>query len=233
MKVFNEQCDAMISPDGSYKRLPIISAWANSSAIYWINPLAPATALFIKIGNADRTGWNCSLKAYYHPKHELYRVYIPGKYFTGHYETVYQIVEVDENDSRHVFGEGILRVFKGSIQEVSDGQIVAWAKWPDGLVREIAIREDDVGAPVFSVGKIVDKEVSLGEIYAHNNATGQFHLVTTFFDDVGEAMLAVSETPVNGGFDQFVADEGNFYRRIECGTDSSGFTTLKTGDIRV
>ena len=232
MNGFHEQCDGVVTLDGSHKRLPILSAWANSSAVYWINPQAPATAMFIKVGNANKDGWNCSLKAYFHPKRGMYRVYVPGKYFTGHYETVYQIVEVDENDSRHISGEGALRVYKSSIQEAEEIQIVACAKWPDGLVREIKIREDETGAPVFSIGEVVEKEISQGEIYAFNNATGQFHLVTTFFDEVDEPMLTVSETPVNGGFDQFVADANGFYRRIECEEDDSGSMTLQTGEKR-
>ena len=233
MNGFHEQCDGVISTDGSYKRLPILSAWSGSSAVYWINPQAPATELDIKIGNSDKSGWNCSLKAYYHPKRELYRVYVPGKYFTGHYETVYQIVEVYENDSKHVLGEGALRVYKSAIQGIAESQIVACAKWPDGHVREITIREDETGAPVFSIGEVVEKEISHGEIYAYNNATGQFHLVTTFFDEVDEPMLTVSETPVNGGFDQFVPDANGFYRRIECAEDDSGSMTLQTGDKRL
>ena len=232
MKAFNEQCDAVISLDGSHKRLPIVSAWANSSAVYWINPQAPATALYVKIGNANKSGWNCSLKAYYHPKRGMYRVYVPGKYFTGHYETVYQIVEVDDGDARHVLGEGALRVYRSAIQDQADEIRECCASFPDGKCRRISISYDDTGAPVFDVS--VDSFVSgvlPGPLFAYDKAKGAFFRVTGVIDESGTPTLDVAQEPADDGERKYFHDpKTGFYRPMDAAEDSSGVESLVTGD---
>lgn len=226
-----EQNNGIVIIDGTTKRLPMLTAWKNSSSVYWVKPEYLASEMYFKVGSADGKSWAANISMFCHARRGLFRAYVPGLHFAGgRYETKYQIVTIDEEGCEHVSGEGVIRVFDSSIGEYAPFHVVARAGWPDGNVREITITEDETGAAIFTVGGIVEGEAPQGEIYAHENSSGQFHLVTTFIDEVGEPMLSVSENPVNGGFDQFVADGSGFYRRIECATDESGSTTLQTGD---
>lgn len=232
MNSLHEQCDGMISIDGTSRQLPILYAWHGSSAVYWINAPFVSSKLYIRIGKSDLSGFQTKLFAHYHPVRGMWRVYVPGTFFSAKCETWYQIGISDENEQNHVYGEGKLRVNASHIQVVDDKKKVSYAWWPDGKARKIVIEEDKVGEPVFSVGEIVDAPVGrIQEIFAFNKATGFFHSVSTFFDEANEPMLSVSDEPVEAGEDRFVEDVCGFYRRIECFTDESEATALQTGEI--
>lgn len=239
----NEQCDGIITVDGSLRHLPILRAWGNSSAVYWVDPAFPTEAMEFKVGNADMTAWAATLRMCFHPKRGLWRVYVPGRYFTGRCETRYKIVAQDERGSRHVAGEGVLRVYSGGIPDRNDSPVEypaanCYAKFPDGKWRVVTVSEDEAGAPVFSIGGEVvsDAEFEGGQpsqIFAYNNATGLYHAVTAFIDEAGEPSLSLDEEPCADGEDCFVLDPATgFHRRIEAAADEAGCLTLRTGERR-
>ena len=235
----NEQNNAIIALDGSHRRLPIITAWANSSSVFWVLPSFPTTAMQFKVGNADKTAWAATLKMCFHPKRGLWRIYIPGRYFTGRYETSYEIVVADEYGNRHVSGEGVLRVYASAIPDKNDSPSESpsencYARFPDGKYRAVTVTEDEAGAPVFSIGAEVDGAAFEGEpkrIYAYNNATGLYHEVQSLVDEAGEASLSIVDEPSEDGEDCYVLNPATgFYHRIEVATDEAGELAMKTGE---
>ena len=227
-----EQNDGMVTLDGSLERLPILRAWVNSSAVYWVNPSYPATGMIFLVGNADMSGWAAQLAMTCHPQRGLWRVYVPGKAFTERSETRYRIVSLDEDGARHVEGEGIFRVCSGSIPDAADSTETCRATFPDGKVREVIVSEDSTGTPIFVVGDAVEGATpDVRPIYAFDNATGFFHLVTAFIDETGEPMLSVADEPSEGGEETFARGGGGFYYRVDCGEDEAGAMALKTGGM--
>ena len=227
-----EQNDGMVVLDGSLQRLPILRAWVNSSEVYWVKPSYPATGMLFMAGNADMSGWAAQLAMTCHPKRGLWRVYVPGAAFTARCESRYRIVSLDENVARHVEGEGILRVFDGAIPDVADSTETCLATFPGGEVREVTVKDDSTGTPIFSVGEVVEgAEADARPIYAFNKATGFFYLVTAFVDEAGEPMLSVAEEPSEGGEETFARGESGFYYRVDCAVDSTGVMALQTGGM--
>ena len=228
-----EQNDGIVVLDGDCGRLPpILDAWVNSSAVYWFRPPFPATGMTLMVGSARADGWAAKVKMYCHPKRGLWRAYVPGRTFTVRSETRYKVVALDEHGMRHVCGEGILRVYDGSVPDVEEYTAKCLAAFPDGTVREVTVAEDEAGEPSFVVGNPVDgASASAGPIYAYNKASGFFHAVTAFFDEAGEPMLAVADEPSAGGFESYAKDSSGFYRRVECAEDDAGEMALQTGEV--
>jgi hypothetical protein len=228
-----EQNDGMVSLDGTLSQLPILKAWTNSSAVYWVKPSYPATGMMFMVGNEAMDGWAAILSMTLHPKRGLWRVYVPGAAFGGRYETRYKIVSLDGEGAKHVEGEGILRVYAGKIADVTPQGEVSEVAFPDGEVRKVTVAEDSTGEPVFSIGDVVEGATAEARpIYAYNKATGFFYLVTPFIDEVGEPMLSVADKPSDDGFDCFVKDASGFYfRRIDCFEDETGEMALQTGGL--
>ena len=227
-----EQNNGIIVLDGSLGALPILPAWTNSSAVYWVKPSFPVTGMAFLVGNAAADGWAAQVEMVYHPQRGLWRAYVPGSVFTAHCETRYMIVSIDGECMRHVEGEGILRVHTGAFHGVADTVRNCYIAFPDGKVRDVAVTEDSTGAPIFTVGGVV--EAAPGDVrpaYAHNNATGRFYLVSAFIDETGAPMLSVADEPSDGGEDTYVRDESGFYRRMDCATDDAGATMLQTGGL--
>lgn len=226
-----EQNDGMVVLDGTLSRLPILAAWVNSSAVYWVRPAYPATGMTFMVGDADSDGWAARIAMTCHPVRGLWRVYVPGKTFTKRCETRYRIVSVDDSNCRHVDGEGILRVYTGGIDDISDSVENCYATFPGGAVRAVTVAQDETGVPVFSVGEVVEgAESDVKPIYAYNKATGFYHLVTAFVDEAGEPMLSVADDPADaGGRATFVRDASGFYHRVECAEDTAGAVMLQTG----
>ena len=230
---YREQNNGYVALDGSQRQLPILEAYVGSSSVYWFKPEYAAAEMSLRIGDARKISWSEPIRMSCHPKKGLFRVYVPGANFKQRCETYYQVITVDENGNKHISGEGIIRIYSSHISEVVDESIVAYAWFPDDKARSVTITEDEVGAPIFTIGDVVDAPIGkLQTIYAFNKATGFFHIVSTFFDDVGEPMLSVSEEAIEGGADRFVLDESGFYRRIECAEDDSGSMMLQTGEKR-
>lgn len=226
-----EQNNGIVALDGSLQRLPILEAWTNSSAVYWAKPSYPATGMVFLVGNAAMDGWAAQLTMTLHPQRGLWRVYVPGEAFTEHCETRYQIVSLDSEGMRHVEGEGILRVYKGAVPSVADTVQNCYATFPGGEVREVTVRNDSTGTPVFSVGGVVEgADADERPIYAFNKATGFYYLVTPFVDDAGEPSLSVADEPSEGGDETFVRDASGFYHRVECAADAAGAMALQTGE---
>ena len=108
-----------------------------------------------------------------------------------------------------------------------------YATFPDGKVRDITVTEDYTGVPIFTVGGIiVGANPDTAPIYAFDNSTGFYHLVTTFIDGAGEPMLSVAEEPSDEGTATYVRDASGFYRRMDCFEDSSGKMALRTGEVQ-
>lgn len=227
-----EQNDGMVVLDGTLQRLPILTAWVNSSAVFWVRPSYPATGMIFLVGDAKAETWAAQLAMTLHPMRGLWRVYVPGAAFAERSETRYRIVSLDDQGSRHVEGEGIFRVYSGKIPDIADSTDNCMATFPDGKVRAVMVKEDSTGTPIFAVGDVVDDaDADVRPIWAFNKATGFFHLVTAFFDDAGEPMLSVAEEPSEGGEDTFVRGVSGFYYRVDCAVDTSGTMMLQTGGM--
>lgn len=240
MNCLREQCNGIITVDGTKKSLPIVEAWCGSSSVYWVNPSFPVNGMLLKIGNPDKSGWFDTIPLYYHPERGMWRAYVPGTYFRCHAETAYKIVAIDEYDRRTVAGEGILRVYGGSIHDIMDDplespEIQCYAPFSDGSWRKVTVTEDVFGETVFRIG---EKAVDVGQfeqtpkdLYAYNKARGVFFSVSGKIDEVGEPTLYCSDTPSTFGEQSFALDDASkFYYRIEATIDEVGETILKVGD---
>ena len=237
MNPFREQNNGVIAPDGTSKRLPILHAWQGSSAVYWVVPAYPPSGMQFKVGSPDKGGWQAALSMSYHRKRGMWRVYVPGRNFRGHYETIYRLVSFDGEGGRHVEGEGVLRVHAGLIPDGNDDIVVtSHVLFADGKWRKITVSEDESGAPTFVVGGVATSTEDFDETpkrpYAYNKATGMFHEISGVIDEVGEAVLVVSETPIESGGDAtFALDEKtNLYYRLETVVDESGEVAVVAGE---
>lgn len=227
-----EQNDGMVVLDGSLQRLPILSAWTNSSAVYWVKPSFPPMSMRFLVGNANADGWAAQLDMTCHPERGLWRVYVPGRHFLARSETRYRVESVDDRGARHVEGEGILRVHSGAFPDAADRPQTCEATFPDGRVRRVMVAEDETGTPMFVVGDPVEGATpDPAPIYAFNAATGYFHLVSAFIDEAGEPMLSVADEPSGGGEESYALDASGFFHRVECAEDDAGAMMLQTGEV--
>lgn len=226
-----EQNNGIVSIDGTFRRLPILNAYVNSSSVYWFRTGFPYERLVLKVGNEDKTRWIAICKATYHASCGMYRVYVSPKYFPRHCETAYQVSAIDDKGSKSILGEGILRVYSSAIDE-QERKIDCKAKFPDGEWHVITVSEDECGAPVFTVGEVAEEppedEV---ELYAWDNSRGYYFKVVAQIDEVGVRILALDQTPHESGEETFARDEATgFFRRIEGVKDDAGVETLVVGE---
>lgn len=226
-----EQNDGMVSLDGSGRALPILNAFANSSAVYWFGTQVPYEGIFLKVGNEDKTGWIASCKATFHASCRMYRVYVGGRNFPKGCETVYQVMAVDDNGARHVCGEGKLRIARSAIDE-HEASRECMAKFPDGEWRKVTVTEDEAGAPIFKVGEVAEEPPKdERDLYAWDNSRGFFFKVVGLIDEVGVRILALDQEPLGDGAESFAFDDATgFYRRVEAEMDESGAETLVVGE---
>ena len=238
MNFLKEQNNAMITLTGTVDPLPIQEVWKRSSAVFWIESAFPCQAMQLKIGAEDKSKYKVSITALYHPKRGLWRVYIPGKYFTAKCETYYKIVGVDEYGNRSVCGEGLLRIREGKIYDFEDESITTdecFAFFPDGKWRKVSVSTDNTGELVFVVEQNgippIEFEHEPAKPYALNKATGLHYEVSGFVDESGEAYLCVAADGVQGKDDAFAKDDATgFYYRVESFADEVGEPSLKVGD---
>lgn len=228
-----EQDNGMVVLDGDCgRRLPILDAWVNSSAVYWFRPSFPATGMCLMVGNSGADGWAANVAMHYHPERGLWRAYVQGRNFKVRSETRYKVVALDERGARHVAGGGILRIYDGAIPDVAEWTETCLATFPGGVVRKVEVAEDEAGEPVFTIGPAVEgAQPDAMPIYAYNRATGYYYLVTAFMDEAGEPMLSVADEPSAGGDDCYAKGPSGFFYRIECADDSSGAMALQTGEM--
>lgn len=228
-----EQDNGMVVLDGDCgRRLPILDAWVNSSAVYWFRPSFPASGMMLMVGNSGMDGWAAKVRMHFHAERGLWRAYVQGRNFKVRSETRYKVVALDEYGARHAEGEGILRVYDGAIPDAAEWTETCLAAFPDGVVRKVEVAEDETGEPIFTIGPAVEgAQADAGPIYAYNKATGYYYLVTTFIDEAGEPMLSVADSPSKGGDDCYAKGPSGFYYRIECAEDSSGAMALQTGEV--
>ena len=238
MVPFREQNNGLIVLNSAYRRLLILEAWRRSSSVYWIRSPFPATALQFKVGKADKSEFAVILNAQNHPSRGLWRVYVPGRYFTDRCETAYKIVATDEYGNRTTCGEGILRVFSGTISDIEEEESTSeecYAKFSDGKWRKVTIGEDEVGALVFEVSTDAIDESHFEKVpanpYAYNKAYGTFHAVSGFIDESGSPYIEIEQSPSAAGSETFAKDERTgFYFRIESFTDEAGAMAPQVGD---
>lgn len=232
MRVFREQCNGVIALEGSGRPLPILKSWRGSSSVFWIKASYPTAGMVFRVGNGDKTGWAASLKMTYHRKRDMWRVYIPARYFIGRYETAYRVVSYDSEGDMHVEGEGILRVCSGIIPDINeDVSFTTFVKFDDGKYRSVSVSEDESGALTFSVGAVSVVSSQFDTLpdspYAYNRSTGLFYALHGTVDDAGAAVLYVDEEGVEIGEETFVLDEATkLYYRLESVTDEVGVNVL-------
>lgn len=232
-----EQNNGYVVIDGSLRDLPILNAWANSSSVYWIRPEFPCEELYFLVGNAEKTKWNCKVKASYRPKHDMFKVYVPQTAFEEPCETYYRVVCVDDKGGRHVQGEGKLRVCKAGIIGVNDVVRVCLAFFEqDAKWRKVTISTDESGNPAYNVEKTpTDVEIVPFDLYAYNKSSKQYFKVTGEISDDGECSLVVDNEPTEEGVGKvFVSDtDTGFYRLMEAVSDEAGANALVAGESEI
>ena len=226
-----EQNNGIVTLDGSGRALPILTAWSRSSAVFFFNPSHQFTELTLKVGDAEAKTWAGSFKGTWHWSSRMFRVYVPGRVFTKRCETVYQVMAVDDNGSRHVCGEGKLRVNESAIHEDEPTKDCIAFFEADGKWRKVVVTEDESGHPAFAVGDVTDAPGEQTDIYAFDNAQGFYFKVSGMFDELNQPILALDDTPLGDGKETFVKDEATgFYRRMDAERDTSGHETLVVGE---
>lgn len=218
----------------SNKALPIFEAWANSSHVVLVYPDCVVSGMTLKLGVVSEGVYSSSINGTLHPVRGYWYFYIPrSKMVAG--DMVYKIISFDELNSRHVMGEGKIRVRRSMVHDATDSDggeeaIDNAYIQHDGRWYAIRVRYDDSGTPAFAVDSLIEapKNAS-GTPYAYNRTTGLYHAIKTEMDEAGSLMLTIESNGVDGE-GSFAVGEDGFYHRIETSTDESGSLMLEVGE---
>lgn len=229
-----EQNNGIVVIDGTLRELPILNAWINSSSVFWVKAEFVCEQIFMKIGKSDKSGWSATVSGRYHPEYGMFRFYVPCRAFTDVCETAYRLVCIDDNDSRHVGGEGKLRVRKPKIVDVNDAVRSCLVKFDDGKCREVVIDDDNVGVPVFTVlEEIVKVEEDPPILYSYDKGKRLYFALYGVTVD-GELTLELSQEGEEDKGDSYVVDRSSgFYRKVESVEDDVGVEVLVSGDKEI
>ena len=237
MEFLREQNNGLICLDGTQKRLPCLTAWVKSSAVFWAFPSFPVAVMSFKTGKPDGSGYNEPVAMQYHATRKLWRVYLPASSFTEKCETYYKLTATDENGDRIVFGEGMLRVYAGKITDTGEQTETAedcYALFSDGNWRRITVVSNSLGELTFSVAQTATTPIAgqtFSQPYAYNRTTGKFYSLNGVVDSTGEAYLAVAEAPSEEGEKSYAKNEtSGLYYRIETSQDATGTMTANVGE---
>lgn len=236
------RADVILVLDSSCRRnLKIIEAWRNSSLVVNVYPKAVYSAMSIRIGNPKTKKFIMGARGTFHPVKGYWYFYIPRNKFLYGGETMYEIDSVDvENLSRHVCGDGILRINSPALEDtdVDDG---SESSGNDAYVNSngnwylISIGEDDEGGLTLAIKDVATSAVPAdvsGEAYAYNKKTGLYHKITVEYDDTNTPMLVANSVGVDGdsGFFAYNHASGLYYR-LETEKDETGAQMLQIGDV--
>jgi len=233
-----EQHNGMIVVDGSGRELPILRAWINSSAVYYVKAGFRYQAMFFCVGSPDKTKWSGKVLGSYDVTTDMFEFYVPCEMFTESCETFYRVLALDDNGRRTVCGEGKLRVNTVRIKDFNDEirkNLVYFEA--DSAWRNVVIEYDDSGAPTFAVEND-PTEVPVGvypkEVFAYDASKGKFFKVYGSIDETGTPIVNVSQTPEGDGFDSFIYNTGTgFYHRAEAFEDEYHVESLQVGEAVV
>jgi len=238
MEPINEQSNGFVVADGSRKELPILEAWKRSSSVYWVWIPPHCQSVIFKVGNRNRTGFSISIRMEFHPKRNLWRAYIPGRYLTEKAETVYKIVGSDENGSREVLGEGVFRIHEGTAEDYEDEVYTAdecYVLFDDQLWRRVTVSEVTGGAKVLTVERdgihpsVFEKVPH--QPYALNLANSLYYAIGGTVGSSGVPVLTVSQTGASNKSASSARDDSTGFRyRIEAETTQSQTVVLKVGN---
>jgi len=230
-----EQCNGIVVCDGSGRVLPILTAYINSSAVYYAKMGFQYQRCYMKVGNADKSAWAGTVLGAFDVATGMFEFYVPGRYFSETCETAYRILAIDDYGHRTVCGEGKLRVGKVRISDINDAvrsNLVFFQE--DGKWREVNIVTDSTGTPTYNVMQEPTeppKGVLPGELYAFDTAKNKFFAISGYIDSVGVYALSVADTPSTSGKEDFIYDTATgFYRRAEALDDGVGGESLSIGD---
>ena len=234
------RADAIIVLDSTHscRSLKMIEAWKNSSFVVHVVPDAVYSGMTIKVGNAMTKKFVPAAKGVFHPIMGYWHFYLPrGKFLHGG-DTMYEIDAVDiENSSRHVCGDGVLRIQRPILEDDDEGSV---GNETDAYVNSngtwylIKVGEDEYGGLTLAVKEVmptnVPSDVS-GDSYAYNRQTGLFHKLTVEIDESGTPSIVVNGNGVEdvGGSFAFNSETGLYYR-IEADVDESGALMVQIGE---
>lgn len=220
------------------KPLPIVEAWKNSTHVMLVYPDCVYARLGVKIGRGDASYYGSTIWGTLHPVRGFWYFYIPKSAFEIGGETAYKIVSTDLEGSRHVCGEGVLRVFAGRIDDTADGAgnsdatSTAYVKFEE-VWYSVNVSEDESGNLAFAINTTVDapSDEDSGTPFAYCRRTGLYHAVSIYRDASGTLALAAEENGVEGDSASFALDrKTGFFYRMEAKTDESGTVSLEVGD---
>ncbi len=240
MEFLHEQNDGYVRLDGTRMRLPPLSSWKRSSAVFWFRAPFPCVAMSFKVGSADGTRYEATLAMTLSPPHGLWRAYVPGRFFGEHCETRYKVTCLDLSGGRHVCGEGILRVYGGTIRDADEEPLSAdgcLVPFPDGKWRRVTVFTDAAGELSFRVEQDAfssdDFADTPEQAFAYEKASGLYYALTGFVDEAGEAYLSVSPSGVTGKEGAFALDpKTGLYHRVETVRDEVGEMAPAVGETK-
>lgn len=240
----NTRADSIIVLDSTHscRSLKMIEGWKNSSLVVNVYSDTVYSEMSIRIGNSRTGKYMLGARGTFHPVKGYWYFYIPrGKFLYGG-ETMYEIDAVDvENSSRHVCGDGILRIASQALEDSEDEDGID-SRSNDAYVNSngtwylITVGEDEFGGLSLAVKDVATNDVPsdvTGEPYAYNKKTGMYHKIYIESDETGTPMLQVDSVGVDGdgGFFAFNKITGLYYR-IETETDEVGAMMLQIGDAQ-
>lgn len=238
------RADAIILLDSTHagRSLKIVEAWKNSSLVVNVYSDTVYSGMSIRIGNPRTKKYFLGARGTFHPVKGYWYFYIPrGKFLYGG-ETMYEIDAVDvENSSRHVCGDGILRISSPLIED-SDDEDGSESSGNDAYVNSngnwylITVGEDEYGGLTLAIKDVVRDSVPSdvnGESYAYNKQTGLYHKIFVEIDETGTPMLQVESNGVDGDGGFFAYDKNTgLYYRLETEKDETGALMLQIGEMQ-
>lgn len=230
-------CIVVASPADVNKPFATMNAWKNSSLVLLYFPNCVWDEVKVKVGDPSTGAYQESISGVLHPVRGFWYFYIPRNRFKNGGRSAYKIIATDERGSRHVCGEGVLRVHTGMIHDAADNAgssdamgtafVYGYDKW-----WRIGATIDDAGAMAFTVTEdLADHGDTSQTPYAYNPLTGLFHSVSVFKDGAGVVSLEISDDGIEEASVSFALNpETNLYHRMECETDEAGAVALIVGD---
>ena len=220
------------------KPLPIVEAWRNSSHGMLVFPDCVYAKVGVKVGNPIDGTYGAAIWGTLHPVQGYWYFYIPKSEFKSGGESAYKVVATDINGKRHVCGEGVLRVYSGSVDDSADEEGSGDASHASYILHggdwyEVNVGEDASGSLAFELNRspITPETEAQGTPYAYCKRTGLFHALSIFEDESGTLSIAVSDVGEDGDSASFAYDKATgFYYMIDCAGDESGTLALQVGD---
>lgn len=212
-------------------QLEVLKAWTNSSKCFYLKIPASATEVSVLIGKVGEDENHEPVSASFHPTRQKWYVYIPQSVFPKWGDTRWKVVAKDGNGGRFVAGEGIVRIYAGSVWDKDERgekptppfnrntHVMVGGNWYCVKVEEDADRN-----LCFSVDQTPDTSFAgTSEPYALNVRTGKYHKLHGSL--VGNVVsVAIESDGDDTGVTCYAQGKDGMYYRIEAEDSAAGIT---------